>query len=149
MHDRQMRDLEELRSLLDEAARDLTNAEMADREYWNARKWQEAINPHLGGDDRKVSLDEAEKWRKLVDARIDALHLALATQERVAMRLGTESEVRERFYDAARALRRLMEVPVDAEDGDERRAAHAGELAEGRTAFVLAAQRLIGSQLPE
>jgi hypothetical protein len=89
-HDREVRDLAELRNLLDEAADLLAESASARLNVVAARRWDELLETTESGD---LTDTAAASQRKLHAARQDLAMRSTAMQDRIAMRLGRDATV--------------------------------------------------------
>jgi hypothetical protein len=143
-HDRQIRDLEELRRLLDAAAELLSEALVAEARVRGARIWDRSLET---SDEGQLAKSAVENQRALVNARVD-LHLrASAMDDRITMRLRRDAPVAV-LYRAAVAVLNNMAGVTDHEEEPERWKTLNRGLGEARKLFVDEATKLIGSRLP-
>lgn len=143
-HDRQIRDLEELRMLLDAAADLLTEALIAERRLRGARVWDRALETSEKGNLTKKAV---ENQRALVEGRIEVYMRASAMAERIAMRLGRDAPVTIAYRVALTVVGNLAKV-TDHKEEPEQWAPLIRGLAEARTIFADEANTLIRSRLP-
>jgi hypothetical protein len=145
-HERIMADLEELRSLLDEAAGHLAEAEAAESRYVSERDW--LVNhkwPAEHGEADAFPVEAAEELLRLSDKRADAAHRAIASQERIAMRIGYDTPVQRHCWGAIHALMELWDVDQSDPGGEHRRDQLRAQHLDERKAFMDAARELIAT----
>jgi hypothetical protein len=139
-HERIMSDLAELQTLLDDAATHFSDAEMADH---GAKNHRLLMSLRWGTEPP----DEArERSVKLVDERSAATYRALASQERIAMRLGFGTQIREHYHHAVEALADAWDIEHGDAKHEDRRGRLLRDVAMAKAQFIDAARQLIAER---
>jgi hypothetical protein len=142
-HDREVRDLAELRNLLDEAADLLAESASSALSVVAIRKWDELLETTEGG---HLTDAATGRQRELHFARQQLGMRSTAMQDRIAMRLGRDASVTVLHRAALAVLRNLGDTDPFA-DRERWKSLGAG-LVNAREVFVDEANKLIASHLP-
>jgi len=143
-HDRQVRDLEELRKLLDAATDLLAEGLAAELGVRGVRLWDRALETSSEGNLTKRAIDNQ---RALVNDRA-ALHLRLGVMaDRIGMRLGRDSPVATQYRLAVVLLQKVGGI-LDHEKDSEAWKSSTAQLGVAQIAFTNEANKLVASRLP-
>jgi hypothetical protein len=141
-HDRQTRDLEELRKLLDEAAGLLGEARFAEVRVTTAAGWDRGF---ATSDEGKLTAKAIESQRERIETRADVSHRVSTMGDRIAMRLGRDVPAAVAWRATEAVLTSLSNVTDH--DHENWKTAAAG-LGPARIAFMDEANKLVASRLP-